>query len=433
MYQAFLKDALLVNPHVRVIGLTATPYRMGTGLICAPGNILNHVCFDVGVKELIVNGFLCPVRSKAGKKKADLSELHIRGGEWIDSELQSAMMDPQVLAASCSEILESTADRKSVLIFCCGIDHAKAVSERLPNSDCVFGHTLNRGEILEDFKAGKLKYLCNMNVLTTGFDAPNIDCVAMLRPTLSPGLYYQMVGRGFRLCPGKTDCLIMDFGQNIVRHGPVDQIRAEPAKRPGAGGAGPAKECPKCNAVIAAGYSQCPECKHDFEKAEREAKHTKEASEQSVISEEVTVTDCEVQSVKYRVHNKKDAPPDAPRTLRVDYACGMKARVSEWICLEHAGFVREKAAQWWKARSYAPVPKTIEEAVELAEAGALAAPTAIKVRHVTGEKFERIIGYEMGPIPEFEISIPAPPEKGDLEDEPTEYCPLVDFPDDVPF
>jgi DNA repair protein RadD len=65
------------------------------------------------------------------------------------------------------------------------------------------------------FERGKLKYLCNVNVLTTGFDAPHIDCVALLRPTMSPGLYYQMVGRGFRLHPGKQNCLVLDFGGNV--------------------------------------------------------------------------------------------------------------------------------------------------------------------------------------------------------------------------
>ena len=74
-----------------------------------------------------------------------------------------------------------------------------------------------------------------------GFDAPNIDCVAMVRPTLSPGLYYQMVGRGFRLHPGKENCLVLDFGGNVLRHGPVDAIRIQAGEPPGErGGAGQA-------------------------------------------------------------------------------------------------------------------------------------------------------------------------------------------------
>jgi hypothetical protein len=113
-----------------------------------------------------------------------------------------------------------------------------------------------------------LKYLCNVNVLTTGFDAPNVDCVAMLRPTMSPGLFYQMVGRGFRLCEGKSDCLVLDFGGNVMRHGPVDDLRVT---EPGAGnGEAPAKECPECCALIHAAYAVCPECGHEFPPPQRQ-------------------------------------------------------------------------------------------------------------------------------------------------------------------
>ena len=100
-----------------------------------------------------------------------------------------------------------------------------------------------RAAILGRFRSGELKYLCNVNVLTTGFDAPHIDCVARwCGPTMSPGLYYQMVGRGFRLHPGKTDCLVLDFGGNVLRHGPVDAIRIATDDR--GDGEAPAKECP---------------------------------------------------------------------------------------------------------------------------------------------------------------------------------------------
>ena len=93
------------------------------------------------------------------------------------------------------------------------------------------------------FKDGELKYLANVNVFTTGFDAPNVDCVVLLRSTLSPGLYYQMVGRGFRLFPGKRDCLVLDFGRNILRHGPVDLLKVTGSK-PEAGGEVAGKRVP---------------------------------------------------------------------------------------------------------------------------------------------------------------------------------------------
>ena len=115
-----------------------------------------------------------------------------------------------------------------------------------------------------------------MNVLTTGFDAPHIDCVALVRPTMSPGLDYQMVGRGFRLHPSKENCLVLDFGGNVLWHGPVDQIKV--TERPGGNGQMPAKECPECLSVIAAGYATCPDCGYEFPPPERK-KHEAQASE----------------------------------------------------------------------------------------------------------------------------------------------------------
>jgi len=402
MYRQFLAEAKIVNPNVRLIGLTATPYRMTTGMICGSENLLNHVCYEVGVKELIVQGYICPLRSKAGKIKADTSDLHIRGGEFIAGEVETLMDEDSLVRSACREIIEHSADRHSVLIFASGVKHAQHVQRILGEMgyECGFvcGDTLpfERAETLQRFKDCDLKYLVNVNVLTTGFDAPNIDCVAMLRPTNSPGLYYQMVGRGFRLHPGKDNCLVLDFGGNILRHGPVDDLQI---KEPGQGnGEAPAKECPECNAVIHAAYAICPECGYEFPPSVRE-QHDSQASTAGILSGEVTETDYDVQDVYFSVHIKRDAPEDHPRSMRVDYRVGFNDYRSEWVCFEHTGYARAKAEAWWRARSNAPVPDTAEHAVELAEAGALAETKTITVRSVTGEKYDRITDYELGDKP----------------------------------
>ena len=176
-------------------------------MICGPDNLLNHVCYEVGVRELIVQGYLCPLKTKAGRRKVDTSGLHVRGGEFIAGEVEALMDEDSLVRSACREIVEHTRDRHSVLIFAAGVQHALHVQRILGEMghECGFvcGETLpfDRAETLKRFKDGDLKYLVNVNVLTTGFDAPNIDCVALLRPTMSPGLYYQMVGRGFRLRP----------------------------------------------------------------------------------------------------------------------------------------------------------------------------------------------------------------------------------------
>jgi DNA repair protein RadD len=430
MYQTFLADARSLNPRLRVVGLTATPFRLKDGAICAPDNILNTVCYEVGVKELIRDGFLSPLVSKAGKAKADTSHLHVRGGEFVADEVEHLMDADDLVASACAEIAEHTRERKACLVFAAGVQHGEHVAKALATATgaevaCIFGHTpdAERDRIIARFKRGELRYLVNVAVLTTGFDAPQVDCVALLRPTLSPGLYYQMVGRGFRLAPGKQDCLVLDFGGNVLRHGPVDALAI---KEPGTGdGQAPAKECPQCQAVIAAGFARCPQCGYEFPPPERE-KHEREASSAGVLSGQVTTTEHAVRATSFAVHHKRGAPPDAPTTLRVEYEVGLGQVHKEWVCFEHIGYARGKAEVWWRARSREPVPTSTAEACRLACDGALAPTTRITVRTVAGEDFERIVDHDLGPIPD-------PRQPGEDREEPVpQFAAASTYPDDEP-
>jgi DNA repair protein RadD len=343
-------------------------------------------------------------------------------------------MDTDALVeAACAEVVQHTQDRTTVLIFASGIRHGEHVARVLRERhgvECGFieGGTpaRERHRQLKRFRIGELKYLANVNVLTTGFDATNIDCIAMLRPTLSPGLYYQMVGRGFRTHPGKADCLVLDFGGNILRHGPVDQIRIDP---PAAGaGEAPAKECPECHALIAAGYAACPECGYEFPPPQRQ-RHDATASDESILSDQTSSWHQTVSDVSYHVHYKRDDPAGtAPPSMRVEYQCGLRACYREWVCFEHTGYARQKAERWWLARSREPVPATVEEAVDLASAGALAPALAITVRKKAGDEYERVVGYELGDKP------PRLESNDDLPDpaEPVGAAYGID-PEDIPF
>jgi len=407
MYRRFLTDARDLCDHQRVIGLTATPYRMKTGMICgpAPDHVLNEVCFEAGVRELIVQGYLCPLRSRAGKAVADTSDLHVRGGEFVAGEVEDLMDDDGLVDAACSEIVAASEERNSVLIFCSGVRHGEHVVRVLAERhgiECGFIErntpTKERDALIDRFKSGDLKYLANVNVLTTGFDAINIDCVAMLRPTLSPGLYYQMVGRGFRPHPGKADCLVLDFGGNVLRHGPVDAIRlSDPNAAPGEA---PAKQCPECDALIHAAYAVCPECGHVFP-PRQQVKHTAVASDESVVSDQDAGTqrwDERVSEVSYHVHYKRDNPLAKP-TMRVEYRCGFARWYREWVCFEHDGYARRKAEAWWRRRSNDLVPDTVDEAVEWAQAGALADTLSITIEQKPGDKWERVVDHELGEKP----------------------------------
>jgi len=405
MYRQFIADAKAVNPHVRIIGLTATPYRMKSGSICGAENILNHVCYEVGVRELIVQGFLSQLKPKAGREKVSTDDLHVRAGEFVASEVEDLMDKQGLVEGACAEIVEHTKGRQATLIFSSGIRHGQHIVEVLKAKhgiECGFvsGDTPDgvRSAILGRFRKGGeagLKYLCNVNVLTTGFDAPHIDCVALVRPTMSPGLYYQMVGRGFRLHPGKTDCLVLDFGGNVMRHGPVDAIRIE---EPGKGnGEAPVKECPECHALIAAGYQICPECGHAFPEPNKQ-KHEAQATTEGVLSGQTMREEHRVSETTYHVHMKR-SDPAAPLTMRVEYRAGFNRYFREWVCFDHTGYARTKAEAWWRARSAEPVPEGTEHAVELAEAGALAPTLAITVEKKAGDQYERIVACRLGDKP----------------------------------
>jgi DNA repair protein RadD len=290
------------------------------------------------------------------------------------------------------------------------VRHAEHVVKELSAThgiECglVTGETLpiERDTLLARFKRHDLKFIANVNVLTTGFDAPHIDLVAMLRPTLSPGLYYQMVGRGFRLSPGKDHCLVLDFGGNVLRHGPVDAIITpegrDAGENPGV------RECPKCQAHIKAKAKECEECGEELpppDEREYSVKHSSRAAAVDVVSDgKPKSSEHEVLDVSYSVHTKKNAPEGAPRTLRVDYRIALNEWVSEWICLEHPdGYARSKAVAWWKARSHDPVPKSIDRAVEIADGGGLAIPQKITVKLKPGEKYPNIARYVLGPKPD---------------------------------
>jgi DNA repair protein RadD len=149
---------------------------------------------------------------------------------------------------------------------------------------------------------------------------------------------------------------------------------------------------------VAAGYARCPDCGYEFPPPERK-KHEGKASEAGILSGHVATSKHAVEDVCYSVHKKRGAADDAPRCMRVDYKLGRNKFQSEWVCFKHDGYARQKAVQWWKRRSCEPVPKTAEEAVALAQAERLAPTREITVRSVTGEDYDRIVGYQLGDVP----------------------------------
>ena len=384
MYRRFLGELTAINPKLKVIGFTATPYRLNSGLLHeGDGALFTDIAYEVSVRDLIDGGYLCPLVSKQPKTKLNITGVRTRGGEFIASELQAAVDQEVITRAAVSEIITYGEDRKSWLAFCSGVDHARHVAEEFRrhgiSCETIFGHTQKdeRDGIIAAFKRQEIRALASMGVLTTGFNAPAVDLIAMLRPTKSAGLYVQMAGRGTRLAQGKQNCLVLDFAGNVSRHGPIDLVRP---KRPGEGGDGvaPTKVCPECDSIVPLAASECPDCGFVF--PARQVKIAPTAATLPVLSPKhppwLAVTD-----VMYVRHEKAGGLP----SLRVTYRCGLTA-YSEWVCFEHSGYARRKAEEWWQLRAPGtPFPFSVAEA--LARRAELRRPSAIMVETV-GRFFE---------------------------------------------
>jgi len=391
MYRRFLGELNRLNPHMKIIGLTATPYRLGSGLLHKGKDALfDAIAYEVPVRNLVSQGYLAPLIAKQTDTRLDVTGVGSRGGEFIAGQLEAAVDKQAITRAAVDEIVALGKERRSWLAFCSGVSHARhvrdAIRERGFSCECIFGDTpkAERDDIVERFKQGEIRALASMGVLTTGFNAPAVDLIAMLRPTKSTGLYVQIAGRGTRLAPGKENCLVLDFAGNVARHGPIDAVNP---KTPGKGdGEAPIKVCPECQTINYAGVRHCMEC--DFEFPAPQIRIESHASTLAIMTSgqpqwiKVTGMSC-------HRHEKPGKPP----SLRVEYQCGM-VRHREWVCLEHTGYARQKAVQWWlRCAPSSPVPATIAQALERVHE--LRVPTRIRVR--AAGRFTEITGYEFAP------------------------------------
>ncbi|MDR9428950.1 MAG: DEAD/DEAH box helicase [Salibaculum sp.] len=413
MYRRFLDGLAQINPALKVIGLTATPFRLDSGMLHEGKSALfTDIAYDASVRELIDQGYLSPLVSKQPATRLDVTKVGTRAGDFIARDLAAAVDQEATTRAAVTEIIAYGKDRKSWLAFCSGVDHARHVAEEFGRQgiSCrtIFGDTPKeeRDAIIAAFKRGEIRALASMGVLTTGFNAPAVDLIALLRPTKSAGLYVQMVGRGTRLAAGKENCLVLDFAGNVRRHGPIDLVRP---KRPGEGGGGeaPTKVCPICESIIALSATECPDCGYEF--PAREVKVAPTAATLPVLSPKAPKSPqwLPVSDVSYRRHDKRGGRP----SLKVTYSCGL-ASYSEWVCFEHQGYARQKAVEWWRKRAPGvDVPHSVNRAI--AQASCLTRPSAISVRP-SGRYFE-ITGYRFDPCPKS-MPASAPSATGNLAD-----------------
>ncbi len=318
----------------KIFGVTATPYRMGQGFIYGLGDeFFGGVSYQIGIPQLIKDGYLCRLSAFKVDDKAVIdastARVKFKGGDYRESDLEKLAMEDQTMLAIIADWIDKaySKGRLSTVFFCVTVAHANKMCMLLQNAGIeaavVTANTPNdeRAEILEKFENGAINALCNVAVLTEGWDAPRTDCIALLRPTKSLGLYVQICGRGMRTWGDKKDCLLLDYGENMNRHGCIDRARPETKAD---------DEEHKiwiCDAVTSAGHpclavndwidKKCIECGADKPKMgiapprkEPEIAKDRVAAEGNVLSDEAGLNIKDVEKVKkFSLHGLKRRSP----------------------------------------------------------------------------------------------------------------------------
>ena len=258
----------------RVIGFTATPYRLGQGMIVGEDTIFDHYIETISILEMQKKGYLSRLSSKTTSVTLDVAGVSKLNGEFKQGELDKKVNTLDNNEAIVNELANYITMQgvKHMIVFCTSVEHAYSIKSLMNQKEiptvCVEGamDKATREKAIEEFTSGKALCATNVNVLSIGFDYPDIDCVVMLRPTLSTALYVQQAGRGLRIAPNKDRCLLLDFAGNVRRHGPIGMLSSIPKDKTKGEGTGipPMKTCPECLELLLASTRVCPTCGHEF-------------------------------------------------------------------------------------------------------------------------------------------------------------------------
>jgi DNA repair protein RadD len=408
MYQAFIGALKAINPYLKLIGLTATPWRLGQGRIIDPverkGQLIEplftDICYDLTSTEafnrLIAEGYLLPLRPKRTKAVLEADGVHMRGGEFVESELQDFVdAHDELTWAALQEAAEVARNeqRHSWLVFATGIRHANVVGDMLDQlgvTNCVIhSQSGDRDQDLIKWKGGHTTAAVNNNVLTTGVDNPLLDLIVMLRQTASTVLWVQMLGRGTRplyapgfdlsdlggrlsaiAASGKRDCRVLDYAGNTRRLGPINDP-VIPRRKGEGGGDAPVKACDRCDEWVHASVRVCPYCGYEFP---FETKLKGEASSQELIRGDDPIVEVfQVDHVTATEHRKIGKPP----SVKLTYYSGLRSMFTDYIMPEHDGFAQRKSRKLWSEMGGGELPATTAAALDAI--GMLILPTHLRV------------------------------------------------------
>ena len=261
-------DFLARHPGVRVIGFTATPWRAGKP-IYGDGCFFPSVTYHIGMRRLIDEGFLVPPVAKAMPNAWDTRSLEVRGGDFVPAEMNRMVKDGSKIDAQVRDAIPRLIGRNRVVWTCVSIEHAEDVDNRLAMAGesvaAIHSRSPNPAYALECFENGTIRHAVSVMMLSEGIDIPAVDAVVLMRPTRSPTLMVQTIGRGLRPFPGKENCAVLDYGQIIENCGPVDDpyIRDPKSRRSSEKFTPTIRVCSDCLTYVPYDVAVCPECGHE--------------------------------------------------------------------------------------------------------------------------------------------------------------------------
>lgn len=367
---------IINNLGVPYIGLTATPFRLKQGYIYKSG-LFDSLIYEAPITRLQEEGYLSKIRMVGSVDEMDTVGLTMTGGDFNLKDAALRFNRSAITDKIVKGLEKYKEDYKHWLLFCIDISHAEEVSKALNETGitCATVHSKSpRDKTLLDFKSGVIQAVANVNILTVGFDYPKIDLIVMLRPTHSPTLHVQAIGRGLRIAQGKDHCLVKDFAGNTGRLGFIDDLAPIDKVKKGKGGVNPfSKTCPECEVINHPSVRVCI-CGHKF-KFEH---HLSEKAHKPAEWHDVT-------GVFYNIHSKSGSPD----SLKITYACGLKKMFTQWVHIQHPGFAGYKARYWVSVRWHSdePAPKTTDDLY--INRGKLSVPKSILVEDAT--KYPKIL------------------------------------------
>lgn len=381
MYNKFINDLKETNPYLKVIGLTATPYRLGSGML-TDGPLFTDTCYDItdmlSFNRLIAEGYLAPLIPKPTETVLNTDGVSLSGGDYVLGQLQHSVDKEVITRAAIQEAMEYAGSRHSWLVFGSGVEHCVHIAEILEEygvrAVAIHSKMTNdeRDAAIAGFKFGYYQAAVSNNILTTGFDHAPVDLILCLRPTMSPVLWVQMLGRGTRpYDPSinavanfdyvKENCLVLDFARNVEVLGPINDPVVPKKKGKGNGNA-PVKLCDECHTYQHASVRFCTGIHQDGRKCDHEFTFNLnigfEASTSELIKGDLPIVqDFSVDHISYSRH-KKQGKPDS---MKVSYYCGVKV-FNEFVCLDHDGGIAYRARKWVNERFLYPnPPETIDD------------------------------------------------------------------------